>query len=51
MKLSKLDSDRKGRKTAWRARQRTRDALPKRINQTLARGRELAKEAKGLGPG
>ena len=32
----------------WRARKRTRDALPKRINETLAKGRELVKEAKGL---
>ena len=32
----------------WRARKRTRDALPKRINKTLAKGHELVKEAKGL---
>jgi hypothetical protein len=32
----------------WRARKRTRDALPKRINETLAKGRELVKAAKGL---
>jgi hypothetical protein len=32
----------------WRARKRTRDGLPKRINETLAKGRELVKEAKGL---
>jgi hypothetical protein len=32
----------------WRARQRTRDGLPKRINETLATGRVLIKEAKGL---
>lgn len=32
----------------WRARQRTRDGLPKRINESLADGRDLVKEAKGL---
>jgi hypothetical protein len=32
----------------WRARKRTRDGLPKRINETLAKGRELVKEANGL---
>jgi hypothetical protein len=32
----------------WRARKRTRDSLPKRINETLANGRELVKAAKGL---
>jgi transposase len=33
----------------WRARKRTRDGLPKRINEALATGRDLVKEAKGLG--
>jgi hypothetical protein len=32
----------------WRSRKRIRDGLPKRINATLATGRELVKEAKGL---
>jgi hypothetical protein len=30
------------------SRKRVRDGLPKRINETLAKGRELVKEAKGL---
>ena len=43
----RIDPDRK-QEASWRARKRTRDALPKRINETLAKGRELVKEAKGL---
>jgi hypothetical protein len=46
--LKRIDPDRR-RLTAWRARKRTRDALPRRINETLAEGRELVKRAKGLG--
>jgi hypothetical protein len=45
--LQRIDPDR-ARTAAWRARKRTRDGLPKRINETLAKGRELVKEAKGL---
>ena len=33
---------------SWRARKRTRDALPRRINEALKMGRALLKEAKGL---
>ena len=46
--LERIDPDRK-LEASWRARKRTRDRLPKRINETLARGRELVKQAKGLG--
>ena len=45
--LERIEVDRKA-ETAWRARQRMRDALPRKINGTLTRGRELVKEAKGL---
>jgi hypothetical protein len=45
--LQRIDPDRAAA-ARWRARKRTRDALPKRINETLAKGRELVKEAKGL---
>jgi hypothetical protein len=45
--LERIDPDRAA-SARWRARKRTRDALPKRINETLAKGRELVKEAKGL---
>jgi lambda repressor-like predicted transcriptional regulator len=34
---------------SWKARKRTRAALPKRINETLKDGAALLKEAKGLG--
>ena len=43
----RIDPDRHAQ-AAWRARKRTRDGLPKRLNETLAKGRELVKEAKGL---
>jgi hypothetical protein len=43
--LQRIDPDRK-REAAWRARGRVRNALPKRIDATLARGRELVKAAK-----
>ena len=43
----RIDPDRR-EEAAWRARKRTRDGLPKRIMETLAEGRELVKEAKGL---
>ncbi|MBV9529642.1 MAG: hypothetical protein JO283_00875, partial [Bradyrhizobium sp.] len=45
--LERIDPDRK-LETSWRSRQRTRDALPKRITETLSKGRELVKEARGL---
>jgi hypothetical protein len=45
--LERIYPDR-NREVAWRARKRTRDGLPKRINATLTNGRELVKEAKGL---
>ena len=45
--LERINSDRAA-SARWRARKRGRDALPKRINETLAKGRELVKEAKGL---
>ena len=45
--LQRIDPDRAA-ETRWKARKRMRDALPKRINETLAKGRELIKEAKGL---
>ena len=46
--LQRIDPDRK-LEASWRARKRVRDGLPKRINDTLANGRELVKAAKGLG--
>ena len=45
--LERIDPDRK-LETSLRARQRTRDALPKRITETLRKGHELVKEARGL---
>ena len=45
--LARIDPDRK-LEASWRARKRTRDALPKRIDAFLEKGRELIKEAKGL---
>ena len=45
--LERIDPDRAAA-ARWRARKRTRDALPKRINEALAKGRVLVKEAKGL---
>jgi hypothetical protein len=44
--LKRIDPDRK-LEVSWQARERTRKALPKRINETLAKGRELIKAAKG----
>jgi transposase len=46
--LQRIDPDRAAA-ASWRARKRTRDALPDRINKTLKTGRDLLKEAKGLG--
>jgi hypothetical protein len=43
--LQRIDPDR-FRESAWR--ERTRKALPKRVTEALAKGRELVKEAKGL---
>jgi lambda repressor-like predicted transcriptional regulator len=45
--LERIYPDRK-RDAAWRARKRVRDGLPKRINETQKRGRELIQAAKGL---
>jgi DNA repair exonuclease SbcCD ATPase subunit len=45
--LERIDPDRK-EETLWRAHSRVRKALPKRITETLERGRELVKAAKGL---
>jgi hypothetical protein len=45
--LERIDPERK-LEASWRARQRTRDALPKRIGETLAKGRALVQAAKGL---
>ena len=42
--LEHIDPERK-LEASWRARQRSRDALPKRIADTLTKGRELLKEA------
>jgi hypothetical protein len=46
-RLRRLELNR-ARMAAWRARKRVRDALPNRINETLERGRELVKQARGL---
>jgi hypothetical protein len=45
--LARIDPDRK-LEASWQARRRTRKSLPKRIDETLAKGRELIKAAKGL---
>jgi hypothetical protein len=45
--LARIDPDRK-EAALWRAHTRVRKALPQRINATLAKGRELVKQAKGL---
>ena len=45
--LRKRELDRL-RAADYRARKRGRDLLPKRINETLKRGKELSKAAKGL---
>jgi hypothetical protein len=47
MSLQRIALDRAA-VAGWRARKWTRDGLPKRITETLAEGRELVKEAKGL---
>jgi hypothetical protein len=44
--LARIDLDRK-EEALWRAHSGVRKSLPKRINETLAKGRELVKEAKG----
>ncbi len=46
--LRKREFDRL-RAADYRARKKARDQLPNRINQTLKRGEELVKAAKGLG--
>jgi multidrug resistance efflux pump len=45
--LARIDPDRK-EEALWRAHSRVRKTLPQRINATLAKGRELVKQAKGL---
>jgi hypothetical protein len=45
--LERIDPDRK-EEALWRAHGRVRKALPKRITETLERGRELVKAAKRL---
>jgi hypothetical protein len=46
--LKRIEVGRKA-ETAWRARKRTINSLPKRISETVTKGRELVKAAKGLG--
>lgn len=46
-RLARIDPDRK-EETLWKAHARVRKALPRQINETLERGRELVKAAKGL---
>lgn len=46
--LQRIDPDRAAA-ASWLARKRTRDALPKRIGNSLKTGSALLKEAKGLG--
>jgi hypothetical protein len=46
-RLERIDPDRK-LEASWRARKRTRDALPARLNATLGKGRDLIQQAKGL---
>ena len=46
--LKRIELDRKA-ETAWRARKRTINSLPKRIGETVTKGRELVQAAKGLG--
>jgi DNA repair exonuclease SbcCD ATPase subunit len=45
--LKRIEVDRKA-ETAWRARKRTINSLPKRISETLTRGHELVRAARGL---
>ena len=47
--LERIDPERK-LEASWRARQRTRDALPKQVQAVIETGNELVKEA-GLGRG
>ncbi len=47
-RLQKLDPE-NAAVSAFKARKRVRDALPKRISKTLDQGAALVKEAKGLG--
>ena len=47
-RLERIDPDR-AEVAAWKARKRTRDALPRRIGETLKEGADLIKAAKGLG--
>jgi hypothetical protein len=45
--LERIDPDR-ARQVSWKARKRTRDALPRQINEALKTSAELLKAAKGL---
>jgi hypothetical protein len=47
-RLERIDPEREA-VTAWEARKRTRDALPKKIAETLETGAALIKAVKGLG--
>jgi hypothetical protein len=47
-RLERIDPDRR-EVIAAKVRKRTRDALPRRISETLKEGADLIKEAKGLG--
>jgi hypothetical protein len=47
-RLERIEIDRQQR-TKWKRQRRTGNALPKRVNAYLKEGRELSKEARGLG--
>jgi hypothetical protein len=47
-RLERIAIDRQ-RRAKWRRQKRSGDALPRRVNAFLEEGRELVKEAKGLG--
>jgi hypothetical protein len=47
-RLERIEIDRQ-QIAQWKRQRRTGDALPKRVQTALERGRALAKEARGLG--
>ena len=47
-RLERIEIDRQ-QIAEWKRERRTGDALPKRVQAALKQGRELAKEARGLG--
>jgi hypothetical protein len=47
-RLERVEIDRQQR-TKWKRQRRTGNALPRRVNAYLKEGRELSKEARGLG--